>query len=370
MKIAYIAIWDIFSPSGVTNKINSQMRAMSELGYEVEGFFICPNNTNESHISSKHHVEYEGNSKDLLSLFFNRAKAIRKLNKKLIKFQPDYIYYRQSIYFPFLGKILSTAKLFIEINTNELNEYKLIKENYFVNYVKFTRGFALKRAYKIVCVSKEIAEIENQSGYSNTLISGNGINVDEIPFYAQPIPMEESHSGKITLGFAGSPNQPWHGIDKILKLAKLFYEKSNLNLLCIIIGSESYACEQVTPNVRFMGYLDGESLEKAFKSLDIAISTSALHRNGMNEASPLKTRHYLSRGIPTIIPYYDTDCSIINHDFTLNLPNTENNLFDNFNLIHDFIKNSYKNYNIRLQARLFSEISLDYTKKIKQLLSY
>jgi hypothetical protein len=70
--------------------------------------------------------------------------------------------------------------------------------------------------------------------------------------------------------------------------------------------------------------------------MDLAISSLALHRIGMNESSPLKTRECLAYGLPVILPYVDTDLHDLNCDFILEIPNTEDNVKNHADRIRDF----------------------------------
>lgn len=57
----------------------------------------------------------------------------------------------------------------------------------------------------------------------------------------------------------------------------------------------------------------------------MAVSSLALHRDGLNEASPLKTREYLVAGVPVLTAYRDTDF-LRGAPFLLQLPNVEDNV--------------------------------------------
>lgn len=69
----------------------------------------------------------------------------------------------------------------------------------------------------------------------------------------------------------------------------------------------------------------------------IAIGTLGLHRKSMNEASPLKVRHYLALGLPVISAHTDTDFNR-GAPFLLTLPNEENNVLPNLSLIDRFVE--------------------------------
>jgi hypothetical protein len=61
-----------------------------------------------------------------------------------------------------------------------------------------------------------------------------------------------------------------------------------------------------------------------------------MHRNRLNEASPLKTREYLAAGIPVLMAYRDTDF-LHGAPFLLELPNEEDNVFPNLEHIDRFV---------------------------------
>ena len=69
---------------------------------------------------------------------------------------------------------------------------------------------------------------------------------------------------------------------------------------------------------------------------DLAISTLALYRKGMEEACPLKTRECLAYGLPMVLPYVDTDLKDLDADFLLKIPNKEDNIQSHGQAIHDF----------------------------------
>ena len=61
-----------------------------------------------------------------------------------------------------------------------------------------------------------------------------------------------------------------------------------------------------------------------------------MHRVGLTEASPLKSREYLAYGLPMILAYKDTDLDQLNVDYLLRIPNSEDNIIRHGKLIRDF----------------------------------
>jgi hypothetical protein len=56
----------------------------------------------------------------------------------------------------------------------------------------------------------------------------------------------------------------------------------------------------------------------------------------MEEASPLKVREALAYGLPVILAYQDTDFLDARVDFLLQIPNTEENVYENATAIRAF----------------------------------
>ncbi|OQX62455.1 MAG: hypothetical protein B5M51_06135 [Anaerolinea sp. 4484_236] len=104
-----------------------------------------------------------------------------------------------------------------------------------------------------------------------------------------------------------------------------------------IIGYGELPNKQPLPgNVILHGYLKSEDYLKIFAIADVAVSSLAPHRKGMDEASSLKSREYLAYGLPTILAYKDTDLDSLDVDFLLKIPNREDNILTHGKLIRDF----------------------------------
>ena len=120
--------------------------------------------------------------------------------------------------------------------------------------------------------------------------------------------------------FAGTQNQDWHGVDKIINLAKTL---NDCDFHLVGIDNSRTPID----NVFFHGPLSQHELDALYPKMDIGLGTLALHRNNMKEASPLKVREYLAFGLPVIIGYQDTD--LAGCSFVLNIGNYENNVIEN-----------------------------------------
>lgn len=148
--------------------------------------------------------------------------------------------------------------------------------------------------------------------------------------------------------------EEWHGIDRLL-YSFAYYKKqnmqSNMNIQIHIIGDgrELHNLKkiveenpQIAENVTFKGLLDMQSVMKIYKETDLAVSSLAIHRIGLESVQPLKNREYAACGIPFILAFNDP--GFVNTPFTYRVK-AEDAIFD-FEEIIDW----YKQMNISHQA--------------------
>ena len=120
MKIAYLAMWDIYTPSGVCNKISMQMEAMQRLGHEVAGFFVTPAGT-DALVPVRAVAHFTAGKGKLVVL--QRALALRHLSRELAAWAPDLVYFRHCVYVPGLARMLKDYPYISEINSCEPKEF-------------------------------------------------------------------------------------------------------------------------------------------------------------------------------------------------------------------------------------------------------
>ncbi len=159
------------------------------------------------------------------------------------------------------------------------------------------------------------------------LVISNSIEVKSLPFMPAPI-NDHPH-----LAFIGTPGSAWHGVEKLVPLAQAYPD-----IVIDVIGYDTIeGVAQVPPNLILHGYQVGAACDRILAQADAAIGTAALHRAGLNEASPLKVRDCVSRGIPIILPFIDTDLDDLESDLILKIPNDEDNVLSCSAQIHDFL---------------------------------
>lgn len=356
MRIAYISLhWPRPLSSSVGNKIFEQIKVWRELGHSVEFFSHLHTMEFEEPLVEGQRFYYQ-NDKNIWSREAGRISAAKNLLKGVSEFNPDVIYLRWSMYVHPMKRIFSIAPTAIEINTNDIEEHKLLgmPEDY---YNRITRSIFLGNADGHVYTSNEIAVHPNFSKFSKQyVVITNGISLQTTPTY--PAPGNQTPH----LIFIGTPGMEWHGIDKLINFAEAYPD-----IHVDVVGYENtYNEKPLIANITFHGYVQGKQYEKILSNADAAIGTLSLHLKGMEEASPIKIRDCAARGIPCILPYKDTDLSGIKSPELINIPNSSDNLSAHGKEVHDFILNMRGH---RLK-RTTIENHIDLFNKEKQRVSF
>jgi len=352
MKILYLINYNLNENSGVINKIRQQVcewkRNNSVYLFSISNFTLYDADFNI--ISKKENFPLFLNRKGKIFTFLRLLYSSYKLPKIIQDIQFDMIYMRYLLYMPFLISIIKKYKVIMEINSDDILEYKLgSKLTYYYNL--FTRDKILNNMNGFVAVSDELKEKFLHYKKSIKVIA-NGIDSKSYHYRLK------IDTIKPTLVFIGSPNQSWHGIDKIEKMAKYF---SKYQFYIIGISKKD------THNIKYLGYLKNEKATEIISQCDIGIGTLSLYQKGLTEASPLKTRQYFACALPVIYGYKDTDIQE-DIDFGLQLENCDNNM--DYKKIETFVEKVYKNEFYRKEARRFAEDVLDYRIKEKKRISF
>lgn len=103
---------------------------------------------------------------------------------------------------------------------------------------------------------------------------------------------------------------PFHGYDRLLKgLAKYYSDGEKKQIVTVtMVGNGSCRADyekivtdnNITKYVRFTGTLKGEKLTEEYRKASLGISSLGMYRERFEEASSLKTKEYLVRGLPFV----------------------------------------------------------------------
>lgn len=359
MKIAYISLhWPRTRDSGVGKKISSQMSLWRELGHEARLLMhmhdIGPGQ--ELIEGEAFPFKYRRSLKYLLPDEISRSRALRRMIGSVNSFQPDLIYFRNSMYaFP-LQEIFTIAPVVVEVASNDVFEHRHLGFPFSL-YNRLTRGISLSRSSGMVFLSGELSRSPHYMKFKKPfVVIGDGIPLDQTPFLPAP-------NNRIPhVVFIGSPGKVWHGVDKLIGLARHCPD-----IRFMVIGYDGSISQEPPPaNLEFLGYLRGDQYLEALSQADAALSSLALHRINIQEMSPLKTRECVALGIPTILPYTDTDLQHAATDKILEIDNNEKNAVACAGQIHDF---AYRMLGRRIERDEIKNL-IDSSMKEKQRLSF
>jgi hypothetical protein len=306
-----------------------QLSAWRELGHQAEFFshLHLPEDTTTLLEGQRFPYTIHSGAAGRLPTEFSRVAAMKKLIGAVRAYQPDVVYLRWAMYVYPLQRLLRLAPAVVEINTNDVEEHKLLG-GMMSGYNLLTRAITLGGASGIVYATQELAEMDEfQRFHKPGLVVSNSIDLSAVT------PLPAPRNDHPHLAFIGTPGFAWHGVEKLVYLAQTCPD-----IVIDVIGYDHIeGVPELPHNLVLHGYKIGAQCDRILAQADAAIGTLALHRAGLNEASPLKVRDYASRGIPCILPFRDTDLEGLDSDLILRIPNSEDNIQTHAAAIHDFL---------------------------------
>jgi glycosyltransferase involved in cell wall biosynthesis len=306
MRIAYICHGDLRAASGVSLKVKAQIAAWRAAGHEVNLYAlgVCA----EAAESAAHQFVFASN--------IERFAATTRLTRAVYRYEPDLVYLRYDRFVPPFGRILRGFPTIVEINGDDREEARL-KSRRASLYNGINRWAVLRSARGIVCVTNELASSKRISAFTGpTVVIGNGVDLAAVPHLPAP------RNVRPRLAFLGTRGESWQGVDKVAALARAMPDCD-----FDVVGYTERDLDAAPPdNLTVYGRLTRAQYEQVLAKVDVGIGTLALHRKGMEEASPLKVREYLAHGIPVVAGYDDSDFAGASPWFMLRIPNTEDNV--------------------------------------------
>ncbi|RZL96907.1 MAG: glycosyltransferase, partial [Pedobacter sp.] len=153
--------------------------------------------------------------------------------------------------------------------------------------------FSIRNAYRIIGVTDEILEYENQRAGLHQkvgLVYPNGIvfNRNALCHARSEIP---------TFLFVASYFSDWHGVDLLLSQVLLSERRFHIHLVGQL-SKQDAALASSDRRVTIHGELDAQQIQSLAQQCWVGLSSFALFRKGMKTACPLKVREYLALGLP------------------------------------------------------------------------
>lgn len=303
-KILYIALTDYENPAdGVSIKVHAQIAGMEELGYEVfcasygkDGVYLYERN-------KKFCLGRSGKTPNRVLLFKALAKYV-----KTHKFDVCYIRFPYMDFW--LKRILKelktqSTKIYVEIPTypmscptrQEGGTWAMIL--FKIQYI-WMRDIN-KYIDKVLYIGNPTGNIW---GCESELIE-NGCDIHK---YALKKLKTKKFKELKLIAVAGMFAR--HGYERLLYGMINYYKKGSydviVRLAMVGIGPELENYKKITMEndidqfVEFCGVKSGRELDALFNESDIAVAALGMYKENIQQASTLKVKEYMSRGIPFI----------------------------------------------------------------------
>ena len=349
--LTYYALVDQNKSPGVAKKINDTVIAARSIGIDAETKVFQPS--------------FSGLIKFIASILHPRSNLL------LIRFS--------DIAFPFLFLPLTFVritgrKIIIDVPTPrsialseiDARHKSLAKRILRKSWTYLSGAWIFYPAHRILQYANESNWFSLGINYK-TIKIGNGIVFSD----KRPITRGKWPSSTLKL-IAVAQIANWHGYDRLIKAIALLHERRpELRIEAVIVGDgddlsnlkhlaqELHLCDRVV----FTGSLTGTALDSAFEGAHIGVASLGLFRKNIQEASDLKTREYLSRGLPVIATGIDPDFSA-DSPFRFTVPNNED-----ISLLADLLQNFFQKELPQAEAAVnYAKDHLSLESKIKLIL--
>ncbi|MBY5961342.1 hypothetical protein [Marinobacter nauticus] len=304
MKIVYLAKISTKDGEGVNKKIAAQISAWRSLGVVVCPVFIAKDDripAELKRVAPKLIVQRK------ITSFYIRDCEVEKTVEE---FCPNLVYFRMGS-FPFFSvfKVFSFPVI-LEVNTKVYNELKVSYSGLKYYILKFLFNVILRKASGYVGVTMEcLVGLPERPSFQ----VGNSIDFDR-NFFQDVVRERVPNSACV---FVGSSGCSWHGVDRLLEIARF-----NPEYTFRIVGYSKEDVEEISgnrvpDNVEVFGFLTGDPYQRLLRDSTIAFGSLAMDRNGMEYSSSLKNRDYLQFGLPIIMQGRDSDLSTLECIFEL-----------------------------------------------------
>ena len=303
MKGVYIAAIDYEKKEyfGVYKKIKGQIKAFSQLGFNVDSILI-----KDSKIIIKNNIIDKKLPKPWYSGF--HKILLKEYKNILLKYEFVYIRFsRNDINFLKLLRYLSAnnIKVIVEIPTYPYDkefDYNL-KQNIYRIIDKYVSRNMYKYTYKIA-TTNSLDKIYN----IDTVQIRNGVDTDSIN-------ITSSIKNNDVINLVGIANlAKWHGYDRVINGMSNYYRNKTVDkevhFYVIGEGLEKENLIKLTNSlclskyVHFLGAKIGKELDNIVGDMHIGVSSLALFRAGGGH-DPIKTKEFLAQGLPVIVGYND-----------------------------------------------------------------
>lgn len=375
MKGIFIIFEGLSEHNGISKKIIAQVNGFINNGIDMKLSSLEFDNTNSKRFFSGRKIEdnvieYYSNYPKISN--YQRIICFDSLFKFIRNNKIQFIYIRYThianyFFIRFLKKLKkANVKILLEVPTYPYDmEYKNIgwKQNILLAIEKRRR----KRFKEYVDNIITFQNFDTIFGVKTIKIS-NGIDISIIP---KPSTIKEVESLNL-IGVAGL--NLWHGFDRVIEGMHNYYTSSPKRIVYFhIVGdtNSSIGLEykglvdkyDLGKFIFFYGNKVGEELDEVFSKCHMGIGSLGIHRIGISEVKPLKSREYCARGIPFVYSFKDEDFD----DKSFILKESPNDSPIDINRLIDFY---YSNIFNNQEIRRFAEENLTWDVQVKRILEH
>lgn len=305
---------------------------------------------------------YEKTSK----LFFNQ------LHTEVFRIKPDIIVLRDSQMsvagIRFLSKCSEVSKIYLESNTDLRSELEMnarTKGSWYgveLDAEKKNRRKVHELVKGVIAVTEELKQLAAANGFEEASIKviSNGVQIDE-DIACKPPTFKKILKGVF---FAGT-SSVWNGLDRLSESLNSY--RGDVRLVIDVYGVEGENGRFKCAEINYLKAVDSTKFKSVLSEYHFGISTLALYRKKMNEASALKVREYLKYGLPILLAYDDTDVNS-NEPFVFKVSN-DNESIDFQKLVVWYSRLS-KNEGFCREICQFAAERLSFANKAKEMLNF
>ncbi|MFN5217315.1 MAG: glycosyltransferase [Sphingomonadales bacterium] len=327
MKIAYIYLGAGANESSVQRKIKAQIKALNAQGCSTTGIFFTAEATVPAEQEQIQWKLVRVPQKGWFQSLKERKSMTRVLYwwaaENAANFDKVYVRnYRPTLWW-YLFIRRHRERVIVEHQTKEIDELMALwntnkfgcRPSLFLSWIehniipflqeKIYGSLANGTVKTLVAVTSEIATYESKRAFfakPQAFVIGNGIQTKEFPMVNRPI--FEGTELNLLMLVGGTTETDWHGVDLILESIGQY--DGNCKVKLWVAGSLSEHLRN-HPNIKYLGFCDRDQLNEIFNNVHLAMGSFALQRKGLFEASTLKVREYMARGIPAVIGHIDAD---------------------------------------------------------------
>ncbi len=325
--ILFVMKYPLHQNDNLKPKFDGQMAAARALGYEAygigwdpEGMWLMGEGT-RALLKRNRLTGMPGY--DHTKIFMDLMAAVRAV---LLKKRVDVLYLRYMPTFAGAQKILQKlkaqgGKLVVEYPTYP--KEKGIKTSFWRGLVFSHTDRVMERIHPLVDLYTLIGEPCN--GFLDGRPAMNIVNGVPVEGVTPHVPRPQDPSVSM---LALASMAKCHGYDRVIKALGEYQGSAAVRIHMVGPDADGSLAEWkklaetlgLQDRVIFHGPLYGQALDDVMAACDVGLGLFGLYRVGLSEATPLKLREYMARGIPFVNAGYDPGIPM-DERFSLCLPN-------------------------------------------------